>query len=246
MTDPREALVALLNSPEHAPMNTHDPRDGSCQSCPWPLHEMPPERIADAILAAGWTPPGEGEQLFERDDSCGYCSRVHSDFAACFEDAPVVLDSPHGMGCPPGCGHDRSEAAVPDSEDVRAYRIETERGKGTAIQIGGGRAGKTQALAERVADEVMKRGGSATVTSLPSVEDVARACGDPGSVTPRREGESVPRWSARAVLALLPGRSEAEVRQDEAERIAAWVTADEPSDTLVLLADALRRGDHRG
>lgn len=59
MADPREALVALLNSPEHAPMSTHDPRDGSCQSCPWPLHEMPPEDIADAILAAGWTPRGE-------------------------------------------------------------------------------------------------------------------------------------------------------------------------------------------
>ena len=57
MSDPREALLALLRQADHAPMSTHDPRDGSCQSCPWPLHEMPPEDIADAILAAGWTPP---------------------------------------------------------------------------------------------------------------------------------------------------------------------------------------------
>ena len=62
MTDPREALVALLNHPDHAPMSTHDPRDGSCQSCPWPLHEMPPEDIADAILAEfDVTPRGEGQ-----------------------------------------------------------------------------------------------------------------------------------------------------------------------------------------
>lgn len=48
MSDIREALLALLGRPDHAPMSTHDPRDGSCQSCPWPLHEMPPEDIADA------------------------------------------------------------------------------------------------------------------------------------------------------------------------------------------------------
>lgn len=60
MADPREALVALLGRPDHAPMSTHDPRDGSCQSCPWPLHEMPPEDIADAILAEfDVTPRGE-------------------------------------------------------------------------------------------------------------------------------------------------------------------------------------------
>lgn len=98
-----------------------------------------------------------------------------------------------------------------------------------------------------------------TTPTLPPVEDVARllyerfsqnrlatwdVLGDvddgPGST---REWY---RDRAREVLELLPGRTEAEVRQDEAERIAAWVTADEPSDTLVLLADALRRGDHRG
>lgn len=62
MTDAREALVALLGRPDHAPMSTHDPRDGSCQSCPWPLHEMPPEDIADAILSEfDVTPRGEGD-----------------------------------------------------------------------------------------------------------------------------------------------------------------------------------------
>lgn len=62
MSDVREALVALLNHPDHAPMSTHDPRDGSCRSCPWPLHEMPPEDIADAILAEfDVTPRGEGD-----------------------------------------------------------------------------------------------------------------------------------------------------------------------------------------
>lgn len=94
----------------------------------------------------------------------------------------------------------------------------TPRGEGMTIQISGSRAGKTQALAEQVAEAVMERGGSANLTTLPSVEDVARACGDPGSVTPRREGESVPRWSARAVLALLQGRSEAEVYREGYDR----------------------------
>ena len=60
MTDAREALVALLWQADHAPLSAHDPRDGSCQSCPWPLHEMPPEDIADAILAEfDVTPRGE-------------------------------------------------------------------------------------------------------------------------------------------------------------------------------------------
>lgn len=44
----------------------------------------------------------------------------------------------------------------------------------------------------------------------PSEDEIARACGDPGSILPRIKGESVPRWSARAVLALWPGRSVAE------------------------------------
>jgi hypothetical protein len=160
MTDPREALVALLGRPDHAPMSTHDPRDGSCQSCPWPLHEMPPEDIADAIL---------------------------------------------------------------DEFDV------TPRGEGVTIQIGGSRAGKTQALAEQVAEAVMERGGSATVISLPSVEDLTRAmhaevccpCDPTGC-----DVQDVPEARyARAVLAMLPGRTEAEVRQDERHRLIAALRA---------------------
>ena len=34
-------------------------------------------------------------------------------------------------------------------------------------------------------------------------DEIARAIGDPGSVLPRTEGESVTRWAARAVEALL-------------------------------------------
>lgn len=49
-----EALVgqieALLTSSQHAPMEDHDPRDGSCRSCPWPLHELSPREIARALL----------------------------------------------------------------------------------------------------------------------------------------------------------------------------------------------------
>lgn len=47
----REELLAVLNSAEHAPPNTHSPVDGSCQECPWPVHHLGPDVIADAILA---------------------------------------------------------------------------------------------------------------------------------------------------------------------------------------------------
>lgn len=49
----REALLDLLNSSQHAPMSAHDPRSGECVDCPWPLYALPPEEIADAILASG-------------------------------------------------------------------------------------------------------------------------------------------------------------------------------------------------
>ena len=57
MTTTREQLKEILNSPQHAPESTHSGTDGSCLVCPWPLHALPPDRIADAILAAGWQPP---------------------------------------------------------------------------------------------------------------------------------------------------------------------------------------------
>ena len=79
----------------------------------------------------------------------------------------------------------------------------TPRGEGMTIQIGGRRAGKTQDLAERVADEVMKRGGSATVISLPSVEDVARALNAPVGFRWSDNPEGYRAHQARAVLALF-------------------------------------------
>jgi hypothetical protein len=47
----RENVIDRLRAAEHAPMYDHDERDGSCRSCPWPLHMLAPEDIADAILA---------------------------------------------------------------------------------------------------------------------------------------------------------------------------------------------------
>lgn len=47
----REEVIDRLRAAEHAPMYDHDERDGSCRSCPWPLHMLAPEDIADAILA---------------------------------------------------------------------------------------------------------------------------------------------------------------------------------------------------
>ena len=46
----RERLIERLNADEHAPMSTHNPETGACTQCPWPLHVLPPEAIADAIL----------------------------------------------------------------------------------------------------------------------------------------------------------------------------------------------------
>lgn len=104
----------------------------------------------------------------------------------------------------------------------------TPRGEGMTIQIGGRRAGKTQDLAERVADEVMKRGGSATVISLPSVEDVARALWELDEQEAETTGgalglpwsaldsltQGTYRADAEDLLALLPGRAEAEVKAE--------------------------------
>lgn len=47
-----EALAKVLKRPEHAPMSTHDPRDGECRECPWPMHELPPHDLAYVLLAA--------------------------------------------------------------------------------------------------------------------------------------------------------------------------------------------------
>ena len=50
----REELIQELLRSEHAPMIDHDPYDGSCRSCPWPLHLLSPDDIADALIAEGW------------------------------------------------------------------------------------------------------------------------------------------------------------------------------------------------
>lgn len=59
-----EQVEELLNSEVHGPMSSHDPRDGSCQSCPWPLHELPPADVAAAIVALyrGVQQPNEDDE----------------------------------------------------------------------------------------------------------------------------------------------------------------------------------------
>lgn len=46
-----DELVKLLNRFEHAPRENHNPRDGSCMDCPWPLQALSAEEVARAILA---------------------------------------------------------------------------------------------------------------------------------------------------------------------------------------------------
>lgn len=45
----RDELEAFLDSPTHAPRDTHSGADGSCLECPWPVHELPPADLADAL-----------------------------------------------------------------------------------------------------------------------------------------------------------------------------------------------------
>lgn len=47
----RESVVTALESPDHAPMETHSPSTGECLVCPWPIHGLGASRIADAVLA---------------------------------------------------------------------------------------------------------------------------------------------------------------------------------------------------
>lgn len=48
---PVERGAEAMASPVHAPMTDHNPRDGSCVSCPWPLSEAgTPEEIARAVF----------------------------------------------------------------------------------------------------------------------------------------------------------------------------------------------------
>ena len=47
----REALIELLESSQHAPMETHDRGNGECLVCPVPLRVLGSAEIADAVLA---------------------------------------------------------------------------------------------------------------------------------------------------------------------------------------------------
>lgn len=125
----------------------------------------------------------------------------------------------------------------------------TPRGEGMTIQIGGSRAGKTQALAERVADEVMERGGSATVTSLPSVEDVRdEIAGHPigSGYYSTTVGVDEATEMARAVLALLPGRTEAEVKAEALREAAPGCNCEDDYAWLNDRADRIEKGEGRG
>lgn len=95
-----------------------------------------------------------------------------------------------------GQNHGGSARVLPSVEDVEHLAVEL-FGRSHESSV------RDMEEARKWAQQIVSRFAPATVK--PSVEDVARACGDPGSVTPRREGESVPRWSARAVLALFEG-----------------------------------------
>lgn len=62
------------------------------------------------------------------------------------------------------------------------------------------------------ADELAAAGYALIEHVKPTADSVAQAIADPGSVVGmRREGESVARWSTRAVLELWPGKTEAEI-----------------------------------
>lgn len=181
MSDVREALVALLNHPDHAPMSTHDPRDGSCRSCPWPLHEMPPEDIAGAILAEfDVAPRGEGqwwESLVEAP-----CDQGHRIF---------IDDGDGGVYACPAC------ALLPSVEDVARAIL----------------------MATQVADVDPDYAWS---VQYPEVQDELLD-------------------QARAVLALFPGRTEAEVYRegyDQGLRDAASASRSEAEVKAEALRDA--------
>lgn len=46
----RDELIELLESSQHAPMETHDGRSGECLQCPWPLCELGSAAIADELV----------------------------------------------------------------------------------------------------------------------------------------------------------------------------------------------------
>jgi hypothetical protein len=73
-----------------------------------------------------------------------------------------------------------------------------------------------------------------------SLREVARAISDPGAVTPRAEGESVSRWSARAVLAL-PAVRDALAAQETVRVVQGLLDAPGYELAPRQLLDALRR-----
>ena len=47
----QKTLIELLESSQHAPMETHDRGNGECLVCPVPLRVLGSDEIADAVLA---------------------------------------------------------------------------------------------------------------------------------------------------------------------------------------------------
>lgn len=52
--NPESELLSALLALDHAPMSTHNSRDGSCTECPWPLHELPPDDMAARLAEQGF------------------------------------------------------------------------------------------------------------------------------------------------------------------------------------------------
>lgn len=46
-----DKIAEFLNSPTHAPMNTHNPRNGECMDCPWPVYALPATDLARELVA---------------------------------------------------------------------------------------------------------------------------------------------------------------------------------------------------
>ena len=166
MTDPREALVETIR--------------GALLSNAG--HRLPPEQVvADAILAAGWMPPVEGQQPgCTGAGDCPATAHTHG----CYADTKGHCEHPEEHGWTPP-------------------------------------------------------------TVKPSVEDVARALAELNEDTDWEGGVESYLPDARAVLALLPGRTEAEVKAEEL-RVAATVTPGGPrvSAWLRERADQWEETDH--
>lgn len=46
-----DKIAEFLNSPTHAPMSTHNPGNGECMDCPWPVYALPATDLARELVA---------------------------------------------------------------------------------------------------------------------------------------------------------------------------------------------------